>query len=139
MLRINHHITIGEDELEMRAVRAQGPGGQNVNKVSSAVHLRFDIRSSSLPERLKQTLLALSDYRVTKDGVIVIKARESRSQERNREIARTRLIELISGAALETKRRRPTKPSINARARRLDTKIKRGRTKSLRGRIVDHE
>ncbi|MFT4581208.1 MAG: ribosome-associated protein [Gammaproteobacteria bacterium] len=139
MLRINNHITVGEEELEMRAVRAQGPGGQNVNKVSSAVHMRFDIRSSSLPEQLKQRLLGLSDYRVTKDGVIVIKAQESRSQERNREIARTRLIELIGSVAVETKRRRPTKPSRGARARRMDTKIKRGRTKSLRGRIVDHD
>ncbi|MFT4560518.1 MAG: ribosome-associated protein [Gammaproteobacteria bacterium] len=139
MLRINHHITIAEEEFEMRAVRAQGPGGQHVNKVSSAVHLRFDIRSSSLPEQLKQRLLTLSDYRVTKDGVVVIKAQESRSQERNREIARNRLIELIGKVAHQPKRRRPTKPSVNARARRLDTKVKRGRTKSLRGRIIDHD
>lgn len=137
MLIINHHITISADELDISAIRSQGAGGQNVNKVSSAIHLRFDVRASALPEFYKQRLLALHDSRITKDGIIVIKAQQFRTQEKNRADALQRLQTLIRSATQVQKARRPTKPSRNARKKRTDSKTQRGRTKSLRGKVHD--
>ncbi len=132
MLRLTPRITIGDDEVELSATGAGGPGGQHVNKASTAVHLRFDIRASSLPERYKQRLLSMRDHRITSDGVVVIKAREFRSREKNEQRALERLGELIEAATTVPKARRPTRPSARARARRTDTKTRRGRTKALR-------
>jgi len=137
MLVITHNISIAEDELEISAIRAQGAGGQNVNKVSSAIHLRFDIHASSLPDHFKERLLALRDSRINKDGVLVIKAQQFRTQEKNRADALQRLLELIRSISTVNKTRRPTKPSRNARKKRTDSKTKRGLTKSLRGKVRD--
>lgn len=131
------HFTLNEDEVEFVAIRAQGAGGQNVNKVSNALHLRFDIRASSLPEALKARLLALRDQRVSADGVIVIKAQEFRSLVRNREEGLARLRELIAAAAHTPRTRRPTKPTHGAQLRRLEGKTQRGKVKALRGKISD--
>lgn len=136
-LIISSSVSIPDDELDFSAIRAQGAGGQNVNKVSSAIHLRFDIRASSLPEFYKERLLALADSRITKDGIIVIKAQQFRTQEKNRDDALARLKELILAATVVHKKRRPTKPSKSARAKRLDSKTKRGATKALRGKVND--
>lgn len=135
MLKLSKHVTIPAEELELNAIRSQGAGGQNVNKVSSAIHLRFDIQASSLPEFYKQRLLALRDQRITKDGVIVIKAQQFRTQEKNRDAALKRLRQLIDDATTIQKSRRPTKPSKNSRRKRMDSKTQRGKTKSLRGKV----
>ncbi len=123
------------NEVEFNAIRAQGPGGQNVNKVSSAVHLRFDIANSSLPEHIRERLLALRDQRITKDGVVVLKAQQSRSQEANREDALRRLQELVDSVAVQPALRRPTKPTRSSQRKRLDGKAKDGERKQLRGKV----
>ncbi len=135
MIRISNSVSIPPEEITVRSVRAGGPGGQHVNKSSTAVHLFFDIRSSSLPDHYKTRLLARSDRRITDEGVVVIKAQEHRSLEKNRADAMERLSELVRSAGIVRKRRRPTKPSRKARAKRMDAKTKASRTKSLRGRV----
>ncbi|KAA0696706.1 aminoacyl-tRNA hydrolase [Halopseudomonas laoshanensis] len=135
MIKLSNNVELGDWEVEISAIRSQGAGGQNVNKVSSAIHLRFDINTSSLPPFYKERLLALSDQRISKDGVIIIKAQSYRNQEQNREDAIRRLQELINGAVVVQKRRRPTKPTKGSQTRRMDSKTKRGQAKSLRGRV----
>ena len=137
MLKIDEDITIPEGELEIAAVRSQGAGGQNVNKVATAIHLRFDSQASSvLPDEVKRRILELSDQRVTGDGVIVIKAQSTRSQEQNRAAALDRLRVLLQDAMREPKPRRPTRPTKASKRRRLEDKKKRGQLKQSRGKIV---
>jgi ribosome-associated protein len=137
MLQISNTVSIPEREIEISAVRSQGAGGQNVNKVATAIHLRFDIMASSLPDRYKERLLRLNDQRITKEGVVVIKAQEHRSQEQNREEALQRLQDMIKIAVTIPKKRQPSKPTRSSQKKRLDSKTKRSQIKTMRGKVTD--
>ncbi len=136
MLTMPGKIKIVENEIHYDSIRAQGAGGQNVNKVSSAIHLRFDIHASSLPDICKERLLALNDQRISKEGVIVIKAQSFRTREKNKEDALNRLKKLIAGVMVTQRKRKSTKPSRRARTKRMDRKNRRGQLKKLRGRVT---
>ena len=136
-MSIAHPVVIPENEIEISQIRAQGPGGQNVNKVSNAIHLRFDIRASSLPEHYKERLLKLHDHRITREGVVVIKAQQSRSLEKNKAEALRRLQELIESVSVLPAVRKPTKPTRSSQLKRVESKVTRGRVKALRGKVFD--
>ncbi|WP_414566593.1 MULTISPECIES: alternative ribosome rescue aminoacyl-tRNA hydrolase ArfB [unclassified Anabaena] len=137
MLQISHKIIIPDSEIDMSAIRSQGAGGQNVNKVATAIHLRFDIETSSLPAFYKEQLLKLNDRRITQEGVIVIKAQEYRSQEQNRQEALQRLQELVKSVVVLKRKRKSTKPTRSSQKKRLDSKTKRGQIKSARRQVID--
>jgi len=137
MVQISNTLRIPAKEIEISAIRAQGAGGQNVNKVSSAIHLRFDIGASSIPGFYKERLLKLKDQRITKEGVIVIKAQQHRSQEMNKEEALRRLQEIIKSVAVSPKKRKPTRPTRSSQKKRLDSKTKRGAVKLTRAKVTD--
>jgi len=134
-LKISNTVTLNENEVELSAIRAQGSGGQKVNKVAAAVHLRFDITASSLPEHYKEKLLSLKDKRITKEGIIVIKSQQYRSQEQNRAEALERLVDLIRSVTVTHKKRIPTKPTKGAVKRRLASKKKHANKKKMRGKV----
>jgi ribosome-associated protein len=136
-LIITENLALPINEIELSAIRAQGPGGQNVNKVSSAIHLRFNIPASSLPDALKERLLALNDQRISKDGVIVLKAQGSRSQEKNKAEALQRLQELLQGASFVATPRRATRPTRSSQLKRVDNKVRRGLNKAMRGKVSE--
>ncbi|WP_414544619.1 alternative ribosome rescue aminoacyl-tRNA hydrolase ArfB [Nostoc sp. CCY0012] len=137
MLQISHKIIIPDSEIDMSAIRSQGAGGQNVNKVATAIHLRFDIETSSLPAFYKEQLLKLNDRRITQEGVIVIKAQEYRSQEQNRQEALQRLQEIVKSVVVLKRKRKSTKPTRSSQKKRLDSKTKRGQIKSTRRQVID--